>query len=1125
LHIELQGFMLRHLVMKRLGYAAGVVLVAIAALMLLAPAFIDTPAVRAEIQRRLSAALHGQVAWESLEIAFFPAPRGELRKLRLEIPQHLDATADELNVYLRLWPLLRGSPEISSVSLLRPRVRITPGEGGSDAPLDALALYRNALEPALGALQDFAPDMKLKMDEATVELGDGFTLRGLRAAASTDREGIDAELTAASNFWQRLSVKARVEYADLSARATVALDDLMVDKDLPPASLRAKLHTDGKSAIDGEFDGNLGTLVPAAKGRVHLPAGKPPQLAAELGNVELAQALSLARLKGVPLDVIESAEGRISLKIDASLDRASIDVLRSDAAVKLAALPWKLSAHAAHVTVTEKQLRVANARGSVGESTFEKAAALVDFGKNARLSAASGSATLKLEQWFPWLKDKLPLDEIETVSGTADVTLHRLALGFDNPAAADFEALVTPRNAAASLKALPGALSIAGGAIRADRKRVRVSGLQGALGSSTFADAAAEIELRKPARIVSASGRATLDLAQWHGWLQARLPVDELTSASGAAELTLNRLALRFDDPAAASYDAMVAPRKATAVLKALPAPVSIDRGSVRVAPREIVLEHVALGMLDARAEVSGTFSPASQAVALALANGMAGENVVRWALERAEVPARLEPRTPLRFAARRIAWAPKGALEADARVEFDGGPGVSIVMAQRPGAVELPRIAIKDERSDAALSATVGEKRIEAGFSGTLHGATIAAMLKSAPSDSGRARGKWRITVDRAQPENSIAEGNLEIEALDLTWLAGRKVLIQRVGLSAKPDGLRVADARFAVDDQPLELHGEGRRTPQGPVVEARIESPGVDVLRLLPPPDKNAPRKKSAAIWPLPVSGRIQVNTGFAKYKDYRIEPFAGVLTLEPRRARLEVKEARMCGVSFPMEIETAPDMNSAAVHVAMKDQPLERTVRCLTGGDVELTGNADLTAELRTQGQRPHLLRDMTGTAQAEVRDGRVKKFALIGNILAFRGIASLEDMKSDGFPYRRMSAKGHFAGGQFRLEEGFFDSNAARLAASGHIDLLGANSQLSVLVAPLSSVERIVGAVPLLGDVFGGTMVALPVSVIGDIRNPVIVPLGPRAISNQLLGIFERTLKLPGKLVVPPDAKQP
>ncbi len=130
-----------------------------------------------------------------------------------------------------------------------------------------------------------------------------------------------------------------------------------------------------------------------------------------------------------------------------------------------------------------------------------------------------------------------------------------------------------------------------------------------------------------------------------------------------------------------------------------------------------------------------------------------------------------------------------------------------------------------------------------------------------------------------------------------------------------------------------------------------------------------------------------------------------------------------------------------------------------------------------------------------------------------------------MQSDGFPFRRMIAKGQFAGGQFRLEEGFFDSSAARLAANGHIDLLGPNSRLTVLLAPLTTVERVVGAIPLLGDVFGGTMVALPVEVIGDIRNPYVVPLGPRAITDQLLGIFERTLKLPGKLAVPAEQPKP
>jgi hypothetical protein len=36
---------------------------------------------------------------------------------------------------------------------------------------------------------------------------------------------------------------------------------------------------------------------------------------------------------------------------------------------------------------------------------------------------------------------------------------------------------------------------------------------------------------------------------------------------------------------------------------------------------------------------------------------------------------------------------------------------------------------------------------------------------------------------------------------------------------------------------------------------------------------------------------------------------------------------------------------------------------------------------------------------------------------------------------------------------------------------------------------------------------------------------VVPLGPRAITDSLLGIFERTLKLPGKLTVPATEAKP
>src|SRR4029453_7517537 len=117
--------------MKRAAYAVGALALAVALVLLLAPALIDRPAVQAQIQQRLSQALHGQVAWETLDVALFPAPHGELHKLRVEIPGKIAAAADDVNVYLRFWPLLRGEVEISSLTLKKPSIRVLASRSGS----------------------------------------------------------------------------------------------------------------------------------------------------------------------------------------------------------------------------------------------------------------------------------------------------------------------------------------------------------------------------------------------------------------------------------------------------------------------------------------------------------------------------------------------------------------------------------------------------------------------------------------------------------------------------------------------------------------------------------------------------------------------------------------------------------------------------------------------------------------------------------------------------------------------------------------------------------------------------------------------------------------------------------
>jgi len=360
-------------------------------------------------------------------------------------------------------------------------------------------------------------------------------------------------------------------------------------------------------------------------------------------------------------------------------------------------------------------------------------------------------------------------------------------------------------------------------------------------------------------------------------------------------------------------------------------------------------------------------------------------------------------------------------------------------------------------------------------------------------------------------------------VEALDLSWLAGKRAIVETIDLSADKSGIRIADARLDWEEQRFRLSGAVQRSDGYPIIEARLESPGVDLLRVLPPPRTRTPDEKKLEPWPLPVRGRIEVRAAFVEHKQYRVEPFDGILLLEPQRARLEVKEARMCGVSFPLELEATPEDATLDIHLAMKDQPFEKSLHCLTGGTVQITGNADLRAELHTRGHRPHLLRDLTGTAHAELRQGQVKKFALLGNILSVRNIASVKRMNEEGFRYRKMHVRGRFQDGEFLVDEGAFDSDALNLAATGRVDLLGASSRLTVLVGLLTTVDRVAGAIPIVGDIFGGSLTALPVSVSGDIRDPLVVPLGPGAVSQRLLDILGNTARLPGKLLVPAPAQ--
>jgi uncharacterized protein involved in outer membrane biogenesis len=275
------------------------------------------------------------------------------------------------------------------------------------------------------------------------------------------------------------------------------------------------------------------------------------------------------------------------------------------------------------------------------------------------------------------------------------------------------------------------------------------------------------------------------------------------------------------------------------------------------------------------------------------------------------------------------------------------------------------------------------------------------------------------------------------------------------------------------------------------------------------------------------LPLTGKIAVRTKFVQYANYKVQPLTANILLEEERATLDVQEAFLCGFAVPLTLQATPKGFSAEAQVAAQKQKVEDAARCFTGEGVALSGVMDLRVDVRTEGKPADLLRNLKGTISADVRDGKVMKFALIGNILSMKNVVAMfgqggPKITAEGFPFRRLSAAGRFDKGRFLLDQAAFHSNAVGLGANGWISLSDYQSRLTVLVAPLALLNEAVGMVPILGYVVGGALTSLPVAVSGDIRDPLVVPLGPSAITSELKGIFDRTLSLPGKLA-PGEAK--
>jgi AsmA-like C-terminal region len=1093
---------LRKPLLRSLGVAIGLV-VLLATAVLIAERLIESPWVRAQLTKKLSGLLNGQVSWQELHVRLLPLPHGVVTSVHVAVPNVVTANVARADVKIRLLPLFRGNVQVQSITLERPNVDvwISASAGQEKEKPSPLALYRSAMRPILDAAARFAPSTTVAIEDGRMNLHlldlPPCEASKLNLRLVSDGRGVAVAASATGPYWDRLAIDGRVEFADL--RSLIRLEGSGLK---PQRALESMLTGRRESLVVSEVGARL-----EARTDGHT-------------DIEIAFGLDLPKaslqLRGRPLDI---AQVRLA---------GSIQFIEQDIAVALDEIQLGELAHAARM-----RLRLS---GPKRAPKFDITIGELDL---ARLR----DATMILAADHPELQEYIArihggrLRDLR-LSTQADGFAELLALSNLHGSAQLADGSMQVPTLEREASNITAHAELVSGVIKVDELSAR-------LGASLLRQAGMDIVLLKPMRIERTRGQATIELHDMLTGLRARKPLANLMRSirtlTGVAEIDVRSLALRFGEPSRVGYDLSVRPQHIRIGIDKLPDAAIVHRGTLRVTPESVNADRVGIEMLGSTASVSGEltgFRGGNPRLTARIADGVVERKLIDWIWPRTALAERLKPATPLRFTAQRVQWSDAG-LDVVATANISAGPSLSIDLSTRDKTFALRRASIKDRESDAVISYTMRESLVEVGFAGVLAARSLAPLWgRPAESWPGSVSGDIQATIDLTPQGRTAVRGRLAGGHFDLRSLTGTPVKLERFDMQGDGNALQIRELTMDWAEQNATIRGAFAHGANGLETTLEIDSPGivVDALRGTPitsaaaePAEKKNEPRKSFDLWPLPLNGTVSLRTDFVEYLGYRVQGVRAVATLARDTVAVNVTEASLCGVTFPLSLRMTPKEFDATANVTTKNQSLEDVVQCLGEKPLIITGNINMTSVLTAKTPTEHigesLVEHLAGSVSFSARDGEIRKMEVLSKILSLKPVRAL--LKGDaglgghGLKYRRIEVGATIENGELTLEQAALDSPELGLAAAGSINLENYDSHLTVLVAPFGRLDRIVRKMPILGYVIGGAFTSVPVAVTGDIRKPIAAPLQPRAVGSEVMDVFKRTFRLPGKIVELPS----
>jgi hypothetical protein len=505
-------------------------------------------------------------------------------------------------------------------------------------------------------------------------------------------------------------------------------------------------------------------------------------------------------------------------------------------------------------------------------------------------------------------------------------------------------------------------------------------------------------------------------------------------------------------------------------------------------------------------------------------ARGSVGQKSVLQIMDLINAPAELVPHGPLLFKQSQLIWTRNGLTEFNGDFSCARGPQIVVSMQAQPQTLEIKKLQITDQASEILISLGMQKDFFDFTFKGHIEKATVDRVLLNNQLMNGWINGDMTARLNWSNPLHSTATGTLAWEDIQHPRIDTFPLNIKSASLTAQGKKLTIKNAQVTAGSSTGTAEGSIVFEREGYILDLQLAANRLNLDEFHIMATRNSSDGGEKNLWEIPVRGTVLLTAQSLSLGPLAWRPFHATITVADRKITVAAIDSKLCSIETPGTIVVAPGGMHISAQPAVQNASAREIIQCVTGKRAVISGRINLQGDFVAHGSADDVMNTLRGNLSIVARKGRIYRSNLFTNILSFLSVRNLilgrkADIAEKGFAYRSLSINGEFHGNTFKIHEGVLDSNTLSLACEGTYNLSNKRMDLTVLATPFQIYDLVLMSVPVVGMVFGRTLIGVPIRVTGALDDPKLGPGNPAAIPRGILGIFKNIVKLPVRIIEP------